>query len=92
MARKLRIKLEATGGAIDKFQATVGNNIVISTNGTATPIWSGTVADAHVALKVQAIGMQGGTFRISIDLENVMSNQALELSLVGGYSELQMVF
>lgn len=92
MARKLKIKLEATGGAVSKFRAIVGNDVVIQEDGNLTPVWRGSVPDAHVAAKFQAVGMANASYKITISLENVMTDQSLELSLVDGYSELQLVF
>ncbi len=91
MARKLTIKVAATNGGIDKFKVTVGKDTVIATDGTKTPVWSGSVADHHVPVTFQAIGMANGSYEIILDLERVMSNQHLQLSLVSGHSELQMV-
>ena len=92
MARKVKIKLETTAGAIDRFRVTVGNDVVITADGTQTPVWRDQVPDAHVVAKFQAVGMAGASYKLTIDLENVMTGQSLELSLVDGYSELQLVF
>ena len=92
MGRKLKIGLEAATGAIDRFRVTVGNDIVISGNGTQKPVWGGQIADTNVPVKVQATGSANASFKVSLDLEGVLKNQSLEISLVDGHSELHIVF
>lgn len=90
MARKLKIKVEATGGSIDRFRITVGDQIRNGT-GTQPPSFSGSVADENVTARIEANGSDPASYKISLDLENILSGQSLELSLVGGASELSLV-
>jgi hypothetical protein len=87
MARKLKLKLEATQGTINRFYAFVDHERVIAADGTKKPEWSGDVGDSGVRIRVRVWGIDTASFKLAIDLPGTANDQNLELTLAGGYHE-----
>lgn len=90
MARSLTLKLSPVDGTIERFYAFVGGSKRISHDGNEERSWSGKIDDADTRIKVRVFGVANAKYRLSIDLPGVADDQQLELSLDGGYGELEL--
>ncbi len=90
MARQLTIKLEPTAGTIERFYAFVECKKRIADDGTSLRSWSGEIADDESTIKLRVFGIGSAKYKLTIDLPGTVADQSLELSLSGGYGELEL--
>jgi len=88
MERKMSISLKTSAGTISKFIAYVGENMVISGDGTQERVWEGNVGN-QVKMKVTVSGIGTARYEFSINLPNTLNSQKMEFSLRGGFHEFE---
>jgi HSP20 family molecular chaperone IbpA len=88
--RELAISVEAVSGTINRFYAFVNDQKVIAEDGQDGGQWTGPVDD-RAEIKVRVFGAGKAKYKLTIDLPGTADDQELELTLTGGYHELELV-